>query len=518
MAKFLRDIAIIVLASVSGFSASYTDTESYDGAESPLLHHPSVKKPLRLSHSGLINGHLQGSTALRRPLRVGITEMPPLLIFDQPPSPTGFMVDLFRQLKTDYSLEFDWVVYESYLALLKAAKQREVDVVLGVSKTLDRMAYLDFTPPIVSMANYLVVTKDAAESSSVEQLHGQTIGIVESSFDADDLASILQNRVLVKTYPKASILLTQLVSGEVAAAIMALEQASYYLKQPNWTSLKLASRFGDDHWYSIATRSDKPELNLLFERMVTQLEPKQLAQMKLKWGLAVPPSEVNPNRKDTTGFVATWVLVAGLLLITGWSIMTTRRLRQEIAKRQEFEALLATATARIQAERNRAQLEARTDALTGVFNRRKFNEYLQEELSRYRRKQTEFCVMMIDLDYFKLINDEFGHDVGDQVLKAVSQVIQSGLRPYDHLGRVGGEEFAVILPNTGSDEAMAVADRLLDKVMDYRHPDYPELSVTVSIGVTQVKPDDDLDKLMKRADQALYQSKENGRNRATLMQ
>jgi diguanylate cyclase (GGDEF)-like protein len=324
--------------------------------------------------------------------------------------------------------------------------------------------------------------------------------------------------VLVKTYPKASILLTQLVSGEVAAAIMALEQTSYYLKQPNWTSLKLASRFGDDHWYSIATRSDKPELNLLFERMVTQLEPKQLAQMKLKWGLAVPPSEVNPNRKDTTGFVATWVLVAGLLLITGWSIMTTRRLRQEIAKRQEFEALLATATARIQAERNRAQLEARTDALTGVFNRRKFNEYLQEELSRYRRKQTEFCVMMIDLDYFKLINDEFGHDVGDQVLKAVSQVIQGGLRSYDHLGRVGGEEFAVILPNTGSDEAMAVADRLLDKVMDYRNPDYPELSVTVSIGVTQVKPDDDLDKLMKRADQALYQSKENGRNRATLMQ
>jgi diguanylate cyclase (GGDEF)-like protein/PAS domain S-box-containing protein len=164
----------------------------------------------------------------------------------------------------------------------------------------------------------------------------------------------------------------------------------------------------------------------------------------------------------------------------------------------------------------RLEQEAHTDALTGCANRRYFLELSGHELARARRHVTEVSVLMLDLDHFKAINDEYGHPVGDLVLQRLIQVCQATLRGEDLVGRLGGEEFAVLLPETGHSKALEVAERLCLAIADsaVALEGHPLLHFTASIGVATMAPDDfGISALLGRADRALYDAKNAGRNR-----
>lgn len=165
----------------------------------------------------------------------------------------------------------------------------------------------------------------------------------------------------------------------------------------------------------------------------------------------------------------------------------------------------------------RAELQeqlARRDALTGVANRMAANERLQFELQRYQRTQKSYTLLMMDIDFFKRINDGFGHDVGDQVLQQSAQILQHQLRRTDFIARIGGEEFLVILPETGLEGALQLAEKLRQAMADHSFPVVG--AVTISLGVALVNADDQsAEPVLKRADQALYRSKQQGRNRVS---
>jgi diguanylate cyclase (GGDEF)-like protein len=161
---------------------------------------------------------------------------------------------------------------------------------------------------------------------------------------------------------------------------------------------------------------------------------------------------------------------------------------------------------------------ASRDALTGVCNRRRFDELGERDVELARRSGMSVGVVMLDLDYFKRVNDERGHAVGDEMLKAFCSACAGALRCTDVLARYGGEEFAVLLPDSGREESMAVAERLRARVAGIALPcQGGTVSVTVSIGVYSGVPsrDDDLALYLRRADEALYRSKALGRNRAS---
>lgn len=163
---------------------------------------------------------------------------------------------------------------------------------------------------------------------------------------------------------------------------------------------------------------------------------------------------------------------------------------------------------------------ANTDHLTGINNRRAFFRQSRKELSRGQRVARDTSLLLIDVDFFKRVNDEHGHQMGDRVLVNICTALAKELRQYDLLGRLGGEEFAVLIPETGEPRAWEVAERLRLAVAAQRHdPDRPGLAPTLSIGVA-VNPKSclPLDTLIRRADQALYQAKEEGRNRSILWQ
>ena len=169
---------------------------------------------------------------------------------------------------------------------------------------------------------------------------------------------------------------------------------------------------------------------------------------------------------------------------------------------------------------------ATMDALTGLNNRRQFEIRLNQEFATAKRKNKKLCCMMTDIDYFKKINDTYGHIAGDIVLKKVASIIESQLREYDTASRYGGEEFCILLPYTTIEEAKFVAERLRKKVesekidISQAYSEQKEVQVTISIGVSEfnehtiLTPKD----LYKKADEALYQAKEQGRNRVILYQ
>ncbi|HEY5994112.1 MAG TPA: diguanylate cyclase [Gallionellaceae bacterium] len=159
--------------------------------------------------------------------------------------------------------------------------------------------------------------------------------------------------------------------------------------------------------------------------------------------------------------------------------------------------------------------QANTDALTGCASRRNFFEHAAEEILRVHRYGGEMSMLMLDLDYFKAVNDKYGHAMGDITLKKLVEASRSVLREVDMLGRIGGEEFAVLLPETGSERALEVAERLRQAIADTEVPlKEGALHFTASIGVaTLAKNDASTEMLLKRADQALYKAKKSGRNR-----
>jgi diguanylate cyclase (GGDEF)-like protein len=176
---------------------------------------------------------------------------------------------------------------------------------------------------------------------------------------------------------------------------------------------------------------------------------------------------------------------------------STRELERKVAQRTD--------------ELNRL---ARVDALTGLKNRRGLDEALDEEIQRAKRQNTGFGLIWLDIDHFKAINDELGHQAGDDILCRVALWLKAGVRPYDHPGRWGGDEFVVVLSPCDEDTLCQIAARIRETIE--RDSIRTGTPVTVSVGGYLCQPGDDVDTILRQADQALYRVKQQGRNKVLI--
>ena len=166
--------------------------------------------------------------------------------------------------------------------------------------------------------------------------------------------------------------------------------------------------------------------------------------------------------------------------------------------------------------REKAELLSNTDYLTGLTNRRAFEEQLELEINGAKREGKTLGIILIDIDHFKIINDTYGHQVGDMVLKNFASFLSRHSRSNDFMGRYGGEEFILCLPGVNTEEALKIAERLRQSVQEHMIPvpGLKPLNITASFGVAvlKVSEGENLESLIKRADKALYRAKEEGRN------
>ncbi len=192
-----------------------------------------------------------------------------------------------------------------------------------------------------------------------------------------------------------------------------------------------------------------------------------------------------------------------------------RRIEMVRDQNKRLEALVQERTSELEMLNRELQKLATTDALTQIANRSSLDIVLKQAIAECERYQRPFCIVMIDIDFFKSINDTYGHLAGDTVLKTLAGLLKSQIRSVDTVGRWGGEEFMIVYREIEGQGTYTLAENIRKSIEN--HPFAEAERITISMGVAQYRPGTSAEELLKQADAALYHSKEHGRNRVTLM-
>jgi diguanylate cyclase (GGDEF)-like protein len=228
------------------------------------------------------------------------------------------------------------------------------------------------------------------------------------------------------------------------------------------------------------------------------------------------PPEPDPDRtlflESLAHLLGLAIEHAGLVSEMVDSLEQVLQLKDKVDRRNQE---LNEVNAKLSEANQRLEMLSVTDGLTGLFNHRHLHDLLSQEIMRARRAGYPISLIMADLDHFKRINDQLGHQVGDEALRLVSSWLSHGVREVDVVGRYGGEEFVVILTNCALADGVRVAEKLRAMVLEkaLRPPFDAVGGITLSLGVAQLEPGMNGDQLVNAADQALYRAKQQGRNR-----
>ncbi|WP_374359892.1 GGDEF domain-containing protein [Pseudoduganella danionis] len=214
------------------------------------------------------------------------------------------------------------------------------------------------------------------------------------------------------------------------------------------------------------------------------------------------------------------IILQGLLISALILALRSRRLTLDALhdERNQLEARVLQRTQELMQANAKLEQLATTDPLTGIGNRRRMTEQINRELDRGRRFGHPLSLLMADIDHFKNVNDQYGHEAGDRVIVAVAKALADGVRNIDLASRFGGEEFVLLMPETSIEVATSAAERLRQEIaaLEVKGDKGESIHFTISIGVAMAPPENTLDTpstLVSRADKALYQAKEAGRNR-----
>ena len=228
-------------------------------------------------------------------------------------------------------------------------------------------------------------------------------------------------------------------------------------------------------------------------------------------------SEYEKFLESATDEVAVWQSEAGIRQIVGRLLSRTRAMALQSLELEKQLRASSSEVAKLKTELDGARREALVDTLTGLGNRKMFDCMLREAASGATKQCESLSLLLIDVDYFKKFNDEFGHQIGDQVLRVVAVTLGENIKGQDTAVRYGGEEFAIVLPRTAGCDARKLAENIRQRICELRlvvRKTGKDLGrVTVSIGVAEFIPVEPLSEFVQRADQALYVAKQTGRNR-----
>ena len=204
--------------------------------------------------------------------------------------------------------------------------------------------------------------------------------------------------------------------------------------------------------------------------------------------------------------------VAGLSVFVALTAYYTRAISRRLLEGIRFQHANASLAAQLRTALQKVELDAATDALTGHWNRRALDDVLKQQLERRTASGRPFSILMLDIDFFKNITDEFGHMVGDDVLRAFAQRLREFLRADDFCARFGGEEFVVVLPDTPLPAAMEIGERIRQGIAQAPLLPKPRVQATVSIGAASMEREQSVNELFAAADAAVYLAKNEGRN------
>ncbi|MEH0018769.1 MAG: transporter substrate-binding domain-containing protein [Desulfobacter sp.] len=378
---------------------------------------------------------------------------------------------------------------------LARAQEGDCDIIPMISKTRERQEYMEFTAGH-SVYNVALISRDDAPFiHGVAGLTGVKTGIVPTS-------NIFE-KVIAK-YPKLNFqavdtieeCLEQVSTGRLDVAVLSLPMASHYIRKKGLTNLKVAGHTDIEEDLRIAISQGNPMLHSILSKTVRALGNHEMEAIENRWmAIAMEPP---------VDYALLWQTAAGAGMVLIMVMLWNRKLARLNRK-------IASTNRKLQDKTRELEHISITDSLTNLYNRRYVEKTFELELRRTIRHKRDLSLMLIDFDFFKAINDTFGHQVGDGVLRMFANLLKTNIRATDTLGRWGGEEFIIVCPEINLDNAVHMAQGLCQKVS--QTPFEVAGTQTASFGVTAFKEGDDIHAMISRADNALYQAKTRGRNR-----
>jgi len=381
---------------------------------------------------------------------------------------------------------------------LKYIQQRKCDMLTLAMDTPNRRKSMDFTSPYITQPLVIVTKSDELFISDINDIGRREIAITK------DYAFI---EILKQQFPDLKIIevdsihdgLKSVQDGEIFGYVGSLPTIAYTMQRESFFDLKIAGKLERNMKLSMASRNDEPLLNSILEKALNSISENEKKTIINRWY----SFKFEPGMDYRLFWNIITIALIILLLILYWN----RKIAK--AKFQTQQAL-----DELQIAKKELEVLAITDHLTGLYNRSELDQILSYEISRAKRFQSFFAVILLDVDYFKKVNDTHGHQVGDKVLKQIATLLQTNSREIDTVGRWGGEEFLIICPETNQAGAQKLAEHLRKKISQSAF-DITD-SQTASFGVTSYQSDDQEQDIVARADQALYKAKRNGRNRVEL--
>jgi len=407
----------------------------------------------------------------------------------------GMTADFLEIFTERLGTSFTIVPTSSTTESLKKVRTGECDILPMVNETPDRRGYIDFTSSYLNYSVAIITREQEGFIGGLQDLAGMKVGIPEGEFSWE---SVPKNypAVTFVPFPAATECLLALASEDIDAALLSLPVATYNIRHLGLNNLKVSGHSGLQDTIRIGVRKNDQQLHSVMSKVTRTISTKDVDSVYQKW--------VSLTFEHRLDYSLLWKLLGGgslllcLILVWNWQLV---RLNRKIAGAHEELKIKSLELERI----------SRTDTLTGLANRRHIESTLLAEIERTRRYQRHLAIILIDLDYFKRINDTHGHQVGDTVLVKFAEMLRNNIRTSDVAGRWGGEEFLVVCPENDLDGAKAQAEHLRQKLMDISFP--VSGHQTASFGVASLAKGEDMDALVRRADDALYCAKSRGRNR-----
>ena len=431
-------------------------------------------------------------------------------------------LDIFRK---QLPIPIETITTDTWIQSIDFVKQRKCDLLSLAGKTTEREKYFSSTFPSLIFPRVLVTKSDLPFVNDLTNLSDKKIGMVKGYAQQEFIKETYPNIIIVNVDTVKSGL-DKVAEDELYGFIDGLDAVGYFLQGEFVGQLKVSGKFDQKSKLSMAVRSDEPLLLKIFDKLVKNLSQEQVNNIIEK------QTSIKYVEKFNYRFLW-WLLFIVALISAAFlyrqSILKrlNKKLNAQMAEKTKallylnasLEMKIKERTEKIEHSKALLQSVAYKDNLTGIYNRHYLLEKSVSIFQNANNLNQPLSILLIDIDHFKKVNDDYGHLTGDEILKYFVNNIQKTLRTDDLFARYGGEEFVLLLPKANIDESLIVAEKLRRYIE--QHPYHSEkldntINITISIGVSQYQEGNSLEKLIDRADLALYQAKERGRNQVII--
>ncbi len=393
----------------------------------------------------------------------------------------GIAADLVQLVAQRVGLRIELYPVKNWDESLAASKAGRCQIMSFLNQSVQREMWLGFTPPIFEDPNILVAREEHPFVGDLRGLTNEVVVLPRGTMVEERIRSEFPNLRVVLTSSENEAV--DMVSSRKAdLTVRSLIVAAYAIKKEGLFNLKIAGQVPQlTNQLRIGVLKDETLLLSILDKGVRTITPQERE--------AISNQHVAVNVQQGIDYQLFWKVLAVAALLLLMVFYWNRKLSRLNRKLEQL---------------------AVTDQLTGLYNRLKIDQTLNSEIQRAQRTGQPLSLMMLDLDYFKQINDVFGHQAGDQALLSLAELLHVRTREIDLVGRWGGEEFIIICPHTTLEGALTLAESVRATVAAHRFAHKQDL--TVSIGVSNYGEGDSGKDLVARADAALYMAKHAGRN------